>query len=101
MDADNKSLGAPASSVIVPGDRVSLVFKAQPFAPMPNPETRTVEMVLNIISGTYRGPDPEAGSGGFLFETETGSGRGVLWRVRDAEVLMKGTLQDVARLASH
>jgi len=81
---------------IKPGEACHLVFKVQAFAPSANADTRTMDMVLNVISGTYRGTSDD---GFCLFETETPSGAGILWYVNLDDVLMFGIRRDVPRLA--
>lgn len=82
------------------GVACSLVFKAQAFAPSPNPDTRTVDMVLNVISGVYRGVE-EQHPGVFMFETESANGVGVLWFIKFDDVLMLGVRCETSRLARH
>jgi len=77
------------------GDTCHLVFKTQAFAPVANADTRTMDMVLNIISGVYRGEE----DGKILFETEAHNGTGVLWTVNRDDILMLGVRRDTPRLA--
>jgi hypothetical protein len=83
------------------GDACYLVFKTQAFAPVANADTRTMDMVLNIISGVYRGENEDGKSTGeFLFETEAANGTGIVWAVRREDVLMLGVRRNTPRLAS-
>lgn len=81
---------------IKPGDACYLVFKAQAFASVPNESARTIDTVLNILTGTYWGEEED---GTFLFETEAGNGTGIVWVARHEDVLMMGVRCDTPRLA--
>lgn len=78
------------------GDQCYLVFKAQAFAPSANAATQTMDMILNVVSGIFRGDNED---GTFQFETESASGAGVLWLVKFDDILMLGARRDVPRLA--
>lgn len=74
-----------------------LVFKTQPFAPTPNPQTRTVDMLLNLVSGKYHGFADDSNKS-FLFETEANHGA-VMWEVDVDSVLMVGTRTNSSDIA--
>jgi hypothetical protein len=83
------------------GDACYLVFKAQPFAPVANADTRTMDMVLNVVSGVYRGENENGKNAGeFMFETEAANGTGIVWTLLRENVLMLGVRRNTPRLAS-
>lgn len=84
------------------GQDISLVLKAAPFSPQMNQAAGRIDNVLNIISGTYKGPDPADPEGAFLFGAGSTDGHGIEWHVDHESVLMFGveTGVDLARARS-
>lgn len=79
------------------GEDICLVFKGQhAFIPQPDTQRQVMEMVLNVINGTFRGaPDNNR----FLFETESHSGIHVIWTIDAIDVLMIGRKIEGANIA--
>jgi len=79
------------------GSICHLVFKAQPFAPAPNVQTQSMDMLLNIFSGTFHGEADDEGKS-FLFETEASHGA-IMWEVDVDSVLMMGRMMNSSDIA--
>jgi len=78
------------------GEDVCLVFKGQhAFVPQASPQRQVMEMVLNVIHGTYRGFDEDT----ITVETESHSGVHVVWSIDKDDVLMLGRKIEGANIA--
>lgn len=79
-----------------PGEDVCLVFKGQhAFVPQANSRQQTMEMVLNVIHGTFIGFDEDT----IKIETESSSGVHVVWDIDKSDVLMLGRKIEGANIA--
>lgn len=66
------------------GNLITLVFKAAPFAPAPDPATGQITMQLNYFKGIYRGYEDDS-----TFRLESPGGeRNITWHIADGEIAM-------------
>lgn len=64
----------------VPGTRVHLIFRAQPFSVQPNPRTMEMDVKFNVQSGVVHGYDEVTGT----FQLTSGNCR---WTFRQKDIL--------------